>query len=190
MSYSSANKGNEQPARDQRPPPRQASDQVDAPRYMGGAEIMWACAWMPVLAVQQGLDPTTKIPIGVGSRVVKRTDLAARLGVSADKPIGAQLIEQGRVSYENGRLIDGGYFQNQPMRLQLRIDDAAEDVISVLSDMQAQGLIDELIHKHEDAGYLFVELQTQRFIELAHEFSMRISGLAVLLSIDGAVLYM
>ena len=137
-----------------------------------------------------GCRPDNEIAIGVGSRVVKRTDLAARLGISPDQPLGAQLIEQGRVSYENGRLIDGGFFQNRLVHLQLRIDDAAEDVVTVLSDLQAQGLIDELIHKHEDDGYLFVELKTQRFIELANQFALRISGLAVLLSIDGAVLYM
>ena len=35
-------------------------EQRGAAKRAGSAEIMWACAWMPVLAVQQGVDPTTK----------------------------------------------------------------------------------------------------------------------------------
>lgn len=154
----------------------------------GISEIEWASAWIPVLAVEQGIDLQANLTAAMRSRIIKRTDLAARFHVDADKPLAAQLVSKGRLSVAQAKLADGGLFENRVLDLQVRIDSLAEHVPRMLADLQTSGLI-EIVNSKQHDGYLFVELKTRRFIELANVLEKEMPGLSVLLSLNGSVLY-
>jgi hypothetical protein len=124
------------------------------------------------------------------SRIVKRSDLAARLNVSPDEEIGKQLAERGEVTEDEAKLIDGGLFDDHLTRLRLRIDEAVEDVSAILRQLKTSGLIENIENQNEQDGYLFVELITRKFVPLAQELSKQIPDLALLLSIDNSVLFL
>jgi hypothetical protein len=156
---------------------------------IGLSEIEWASALIPVLAVEQGIDLRHGIMAGIKSRLVKRTDLAARLGVDSKKPIGSQLVAQGMLSYAEGRLVDGDLFQNRLLELRLRIDETTENSVQLLADLQSRGVIEEIETEEKHDNYLLVGLRTLRFVEFVRTLSQRAPGMAVLLSINDSIVY-
>lgn len=154
----------------------------------GLSEIEWASAWLPVMAIEEGLDIKSQLPVGMRAHVVKRSDLATRLGLDASKPLGSQLVTKGVLSYDEGRIVDGAMFANRLLRLRLRVDDTAENVPALVDKYKSLGLIEEIESEIEHDGYLFVELATRRFLDLARTIAKDIPGLAVLLSINESIL--
>jgi hypothetical protein len=158
-------------------------------KKIGLSEIEWASVLIPVLAVEQGIDLRRDIMAGIKSRIVNRTDLAARLGVDSKKPIGSQLVARGTLSYAEGRLVDGDLFQNRLLQLRLRIDETTENVVQLLADLQSGGLIEEIETEEKHDNYLLVGLGTRRFVELARTLSQRAPGQAMLLSINDSIVH-
>ncbi len=153
------------------------------------SDIEWASAFLPVLAIEQGIDLAQEVPAAIRSRIVKRSDLAARLHVQSSAPPGAQLAARGELSYDQARSIDANLFRNRPLNLRLRFDNTVDDVRGMLRRLQSIGLIDHIKILQEHHGYWFVEFETRQFMGLAEILAREIPDLAVLLSINDSVLY-
>jgi hypothetical protein len=153
------------------------------------SEMEWAIAFLPVLGIQEGLDLEKQLPVSIRSRLFKRTDLAARLGVDANEPFGAQLVAHGLLSYEQGRRVDGNLFRDRSLNLRLRIVGDADDVHSLLQHLGRIGLVDAVLNEQAHEGHIFAELETRRFVELCEFLSGQEPDHVALLSINGSVLY-
>ncbi len=150
----------------------------------GLSEIEWASAWLPVQAVEQGLDLQHDLQAGLRTRTITRTDLAARLGVDAKQPIGAQLVSKGKLSDAEGRFVDEGLFKNRLLELQLRLYGTADDAINLERSLRAKGLIERMDINEESEKSLFITLLTENFYDLAKFLSNDSEANAVLIAID------
>lgn len=152
-------------------------------------EMEWTPAYLPVVAVVQGLDPANKQYAEVGTRLLKRVDLAARYGVDPHFAIGEQLSARGVISNDKARLIDGELFRRRLLCLKVRIDNVVDSVPELLSDLQTYGLIDKVIGRERSSDYLFLRVLTRRFADLARILSVRTGDMAALLSVNDNILY-
>lgn len=159
---------------------------VEQEKRRNQRELEWASAFIPVLAIEEGVDHATA---AVGTKVLKRADLAARFGVDPEHPIGQQLAERGEMSYNEARLIDGRLFEH-PVSLRLRIPDSVENLSSLVPDLLSECLIDAAWNQLQQHGYTFISVRTRKFVELVKAISERTQDSTVLLSINGTFLYM
>jgi hypothetical protein len=156
----------------------------------GLSEIELASAFLPVLAVEQGIDLSTNLSVAIRSRVFTRADLAEHLEVDAARPIGWQLAKKGVVTAEEAKVIDGDLFSGRRIHLKLRISDLLEDAKSLLDQLQSKNLINSSGEPKKGDGYLFGEVVTNNFVELSQFLMQEIPNRVVILSLNGSVLYM
>lgn len=155
----------------------------------GLSEMELASAFIPVLAVEQGFDPRSACLASIRCRVFKRSDFAARFRVYADRPIGLQLANRGLISFRDAELMDGALYDAQEMALFIRVNSPLDTVEQTLNKLSAKGLIDETSEKEQKDGKSFIKLKTKTFVDLARHLSIELHDNVVLLSLNGAILF-
>ncbi|HEY9777524.1 MAG TPA: hypothetical protein V6C81_27420 [Planktothrix sp.] len=166
----------------------------DAPKSTlgGGAprvilsQIESAVAFLPVLAMQESASLKTDSDPSTPSRVVKRSDLAARVGVDPARPIGEQLRERGQMSDSEAQLVDGGYFQDRALVIDLRFAGHADDVAATLNELKGRKLIDSIDCQKEEKDFVFAQVHTRKFLDLAALLAAKDS--VALLTINDSIL--
>jgi hypothetical protein len=124
------------------------------------------------------------------ARVFKRSDLAARFHCDINRPIGLQLARDGIISRADAELIDGNMFYNRKIAISIRIDKSAvPNLQSELKSLLDLKLVAAVTTQYETDAYWFIELITDRFVELSRRLTIDLNNAAVLLTLNGSVLY-
>lgn len=147
--------------------------------------MAWMSIYLPVLALVQTADQKAVIK----SCLFERSDLAHLLNLPPALPIGYQLALRNSITAHDAARLDSQMFEGRMVDLRLRIDRRAGEVPPLLlAELESHGLIESSQMDYKN-NYWFIDLTTSHFTKVCQAFWTHLRDLTVILSVDGAILF-
>lgn len=152
----------------------------------GVSLLEWATMYVPLLAVRREFDILNDGDAWAGANMLDLFDLAARLKLAPQNPLGTQLYSKGTLTALEARVLDDDLYAGRSWLIGLRLLGPRVDALSTLVDLESKHLVDRAFDLHCGEKHCFVKIITSRLVTVLREMRMSDSALV---SLDNAVLY-
>lgn len=149
--------------------------------------IEWASLNVPVLAIPAIARGPGEV-VEMRPYLLRRKDLAEKLGLDPKEPFGLQLHQEGKLTAEQAIALDNGVLKNHHSTATFKVRLSPSGLRATLANCHNKGLIKKVVNRIYSGGICYLTIETDNFSQFCKEMTRSGSEDIMLTSLNGAVL--